>query len=184
VIGSNLLVGSPDAALTTGTIVTTALPAADAATGGVAAPSSGVITSWTIELRTSDPGNTFVLRVIDGNTAIATGRTYPVPTTAGIHSFTQRLPIKAGQLAGLAAVVRSGVIPLLRNNVVDASSDSWGATPFPDEATFTFSSATAGVNFECALDSSGFSDCASPKKVKKLTNGTHLSAFARSAPRA
>jgi hypothetical protein len=136
------------------------------------------------------------------------------------------------------------LVPVLRNNVVDASSDSWGVTPFPDGATstpdgnndpiellmqavvepdvdadgfgdetqdgclgeagprggcpeppvapntqidsgptgkvkkpkakFTFSSASAGTTFECALDNGGFSDCTSPKTVKKLTNGTHL----------
>jgi hypothetical protein len=42
------------------------------------------------------------------------------------------------------------------------------------KTTFTFSSPTAGVTFECAVDSLGFSDCTSPKKVKKLTDGSHL----------
>lgn len=41
------------------------------------------------------------------------------------------------------------------------------------KATFTFSSPSPGATFECALDQGGFSDCSSPKKLKKLANGKH-----------
>jgi hypothetical protein len=42
------------------------------------------------------------------------------------------------------------------------------------KATFTFSSPSAGATFECSSDKSGFSECRSPKKLKRLANGKHL----------
>jgi hypothetical protein len=41
------------------------------------------------------------------------------------------------------------------------------------KATFTFSSEAGGATFECALDRSGFTPCASPATLKKLAKGKH-----------
>ncbi|MBN8867889.1 MAG: PKD domain-containing protein [Solirubrobacterales bacterium] len=40
-------------------------------------------------------------------------------------------------------------------------------------ATFKFTSDQAGATFECRLDRAGWSDCRSPKKLKKLRPGKH-----------
>jgi hypothetical protein len=41
------------------------------------------------------------------------------------------------------------------------------------KARFQFSSPSAGASFECALDRGGFSDCASPHRLRKLETGAH-----------
>jgi hypothetical protein len=52
--------------------------------------------------------------------------------------------------------------------------DSAPASPTADaSATFTFSSSTAGVTFECALDGSEWQSCASPHIVGGLSEGPH-----------
>jgi len=40
-------------------------------------------------------------------------------------------------------------------------------------ATFKFTSSLTGSNFECRLDKAGWTDCRSPKKLKKLKPGKH-----------
>ncbi|HTU14889.1 MAG TPA: hypothetical protein VMF31_06810, partial [Solirubrobacterales bacterium] len=40
-------------------------------------------------------------------------------------------------------------------------------------ATFKFTSSLTGSKFECRLDKAGWTDCGSPKKLKKLKPGKH-----------
>jgi hypothetical protein len=162
VIGSTMLAGPPSTTIfASGTLAMTALPGANTAPGGVVAPSSGVITSWTIRLGASTTGNTIALRVVGGNTAISTGRVYPVPATAGIHSFPERLPIVAGQALAIGVTVNAGMIPLA---IVTAGSNSnaWagafadGTTRAPDDVS-TLELLMQAV-LEPDADSDGFGD--------------------------
>jgi hypothetical protein len=250
IIGSNLS-EAPSTSLTgLRTSVNTALGGASTAPGGVPAPFSGVITAWAV--RASGPsgsGNTLTPRVVAGNQAVVTGITNSAPALAGTSSYSERLPIAAGQLFALQiattgapvsipiAVPSAGAtgatwlspfadgenrppdstssgVEILVQAVLepDADSDGFGdetqdgclneagprgGCPLPAEppaapvapetqidsgptgkvtrskATFTFSSTSAGATFECALDKGGFTDCSSPKTVKKLANGKH-----------
>ena len=241
-IGSNLL-SSPTVSFSdTATFTNASLPPSSTASGGLVAPADGVITSWAVR-RGGDPPspNTIRLRVLAGNSAASTGRGQPTPSTSGVTSFPERMPIAAGQTIGLHETYTNSLVSMTASTPM-ATLRQWN-DPFPDatnrppdfsssnrelliqatiepdtdadgfgdetqdgclgvggpqggcpnppaapetqidsgpsgklkktRATFSFSSPSAGASFECALDKIGFSDCASPKKLKKLANGKH-----------
>ena len=209
-------------------------------------------------MRTNGPsaaGNAVTLRVIGGQTAIATGHTYPAPPDAGVHTYYERMPIGAGQTIGIQPSTTGDRSSFRRTppsaglQAMDPAVPRWpdqgpdrhglDQCPLPGDArarrrrrrvrrresgwlpgrerpaerlpapgrptrdagaaadagtgigardqidsgpakkitksktSFTFGSPSAGATFECALDRGGFSDSASPKKLKKLANGKH-----------
>lgn len=238
-IGSNLYAAPTIAFSEISTLANASLPPTSTAAGGLVAPSDGVITSWAIRRAIEPPTqNTYRLRVLAGNTAIATGRSQAAPTVRGVTAFSERMPIAAGQGVGLHETYANSLLSitastpmaalrrwndpfadsvnrppdffnsnyeLLLQATIEADADADG---FGDEtqdgclgvggaqggcpgapetqidsgpdgkikkskASFTFSSPSAGAEFECALDKSGFNGCASPKKVKRLGTGKH-----------
>jgi hypothetical protein len=85
---------------TTCTISQNTLNAADQASGGLVAPSAGVITKWRV--RTSGAnGFSLGLRVLDGGHSIVGEAPRALPAIEGIHGYDTRLPISAGNRIGL-----------------------------------------------------------------------------------
>ncbi len=166
-IGSNLS-AAPGAGqdVSTYIVANEAFPMGHAAPGGTVAPSSGVITRWAI--RTGAPsaaGNAVTLRVIGGQTAIATGHTYPAPSAAGVHTYYERMPITAGQTIALQASTTGGgpiSINAYADPVAGALSRQW-TQPFPDgETKPPIGSGVINVLFQATFepdaDADGFGD--------------------------
>jgi hypothetical protein len=138
-IGSNLTQEPSAGANGAATVANLLIAAADTAPAGVAAPSAGVVVSWTLRSNGALPGTTASLRVIRGTTGIAIGTAELVPLQGGIFSYPARLAIAAGDLIGID--VNQGGIVAAVGQPGGGSLQAWSPplavneTRPPDEAT-------------------------------------------------
>jgi hypothetical protein len=160
----NSLITTPTTAAPSGTYANAALAPANTAGGGLIASAPGVITGWA--MRTAEPtgsGNSVALRVIDGNAAIATGRTQPAPTKAGVHGFAERLRIAGGQRIGLDVTV-TGPTGVNFAALSGGGNAAIWAPPFPDGTARPPDNTAVGGEFmfqatiEPDADADGFGD--------------------------
>lgn len=105
------------------------LNVADQASGGLVAPTAGVLTKW--RLRTSGVANfRGALKVLDGDHAIVSEAPHDVPVTEGVHEFDTRLAISAGNRIGIDIYNDStgimATIPIIYNTAQsDSAWDFW-----------------------------------------------------------
>jgi hypothetical protein len=106
-IGSNLK-HMPNAGVGDSSVALEMLPATSQATGGVVAPSAGVVVRW--RFRNHSPGSPVVAtpRIFSGNVGGAAGSPITAPAVNAVFTYPTRLPIKAGDVFGYDA---TGIIP-------------------------------------------------------------------------
>jgi hypothetical protein len=90
---------SPDPA--TCTYAISGLPTGLAAAGGARAPIDGVIVSWRVRSGEATEQPAMRLRVIHGETGGPGGPVQTIPKGEGIHTYSVRLPVQAGDRPGL-----------------------------------------------------------------------------------
>ncbi len=131
--------------------------------------------SQTFSFTSSEPGSSFQCR-FDG---WANWQSCSSPATyANLAAGTRTFSVRAIDAAGNADLT-----PATLSFTIASSSDT---TP-PDttitdgpsgtiasaSASFSFTSSETGSSFQCALDSSGWSPCSSPKAYSSLADGAH-----------
>jgi hypothetical protein len=145
-------------------MVNTDLSGGLAAPGGVVAPAARVVTSWAIRtLGSSEANDTVRLRVVGGNTAIASGIARPAPTASGVVAYPERLPIGPGQGIGLESDSSDGDVSVSAVSTGAGALSIW-LLPFADGATRPPDSSGPGAHavFQATIepdaDSDGFGD--------------------------
>lgn len=136
--------------------------------------------SYTITGTTSDnPGGSGVSQVevsTDG------GSSWSAATGTSSWSFTWSLPAdgtytimsRATDASGNVEAPAAGVTVTVDNTPPDTVITSAPSDPSDSStATFHFTSSEADSSFECSLDGSPYTNCASPKAYSGLSNGEH-----------
>jgi large repetitive protein len=109
---------------------------------------------------------------LDGAAFAACTSPAAISVAAGDHKFEVRGTDKLGNVESPAAKVTWTVDPTIVNTAIDSGLPSGTQTQATD-ATFAFSSATAGATFECQVDGAAFAACTSPKALAGLAEGNH-----------
>lgn len=119
------------------------LPAESQEVGGAVAPSAGVITSWKVKAGPNGSASDepdLRLRVLRGNTGVATGPIEELPLGKGIYTYIARLSVQAGDRLGLDFLdVQPGEAAPVAKGMTGATTEIWkppladGATLAPNE---------------------------------------------------
>ena len=143
------------------------LNAADQASGGLVAPSNGVLTKWRVRSGGSVAFRA-ALRVLDGDHAILSEPPQNVPTTAGIHEFDTRISIATGNRIGLDiyndSVAMMTTIPIIYNTAQPDSTWDFWSPALSDGSTVTPASSSADIglllnaDIEADADGDGYGD--------------------------
>ena len=109
-----------------------ALPPANQEPGGTVAPSDGVIVAWTVRSGNSLVEHKLRLRVVRGNTGVASGPLESLPLNGGFYNYAARISVKAGDKIGLdtPGVPALQSVPVFRN-LSGAGFEFW-APPLAD----------------------------------------------------
>jgi hypothetical protein len=122
------------------------------------------------EFSSSEPNSTFECSLDGGAFALCTYPKSYVSLSDGSHTFQVRAIDAAGNIDASPAS-QTWVVDTMAPDTAINSGPSGTITV--SDATFSFSSSEANSTFECSLDGTAYSACASPKSYAKLSNGSH-----------
>jgi hypothetical protein len=118
----------------------------------------------------SEAGSSFECKLDAGAFAACTSPQSYTGLTGGSHTFE----VKATDAAGNTDATPASHAWTIDLSPPSVNIDSAPSDPSPDTTpTFEFSASEAGSTFECELDGSGFSPCASPATYGPLGDGNH-----------
>ncbi|MDQ3725450.1 MAG: hypothetical protein M3335_06130 [Actinomycetota bacterium] len=147
------------------TTTLTDLPVGSREPGGTSAPSSGVITSWSIRSGVSVISHKVRLRVIRNHTGAGSGPVETLPNVAGIYTYAARIPVQANDRIGVDTldVPELKGAPIIRASATGAGINYWmvaladGETRNPTTSSSSIE-LTINATIEPDADGDGFGD--------------------------
>jgi hypothetical protein len=145
------------------TLAQQSIPPATQAPGGVLISSSGVVVRWRVRTGGSAVDVHSRLRVLNGNTALASGASELLPATAGTYEFPTRISVHPGDRLGIDLLdpPPSGVQVV--RIASGGATNGWTAAPLADGETLSPPSTVSGeltinADVEPDVDGDGFGD--------------------------
>jgi hypothetical protein len=152
------------------TVMNTAVPT-DTASGGLASPVNGSVTSW--QFKSVTAGGSIALRILrpaGGNSFTGAGTSAPVTPNGTVPAqgpFSSSLPIRVGDFIGLNATA-------LQTPLIDtpASELYWNAPTLADNQTAPGTAGTREVAVQAVVEPSNTVTFAAPARSKKKGTAT------------
>jgi len=147
------------------TTTLTGLPVASREPGGTSAPSSGVITSWSIRSGASVISHKVRLRVIRNHMGAGSGPVETLPNVAGVYTYEARVPVQTNDRIGVDTldVPELKGVPIVRGSATGAGINYWmvaladGETRNPTTSSSTIE-LLIKATIEPDADGDGFGD--------------------------